>query len=112
MKAQLNKNSIFSILFILFSLSLRAQHCKYDFLGLIGIVPYIGDTNKIVDGLYITLTDSLGNPIMQSQPIYNKKSHLIKIKKQNLNSMSKKQKGFTVVEWGGLSLPKSYSLDL
>lgn len=36
----------------------------------------------------------------------------IKIKKQNLNSMSKKRKGFTVVEWGGHPLPKSYSLDL
>ena len=36
----------------------------------------------------------------------------IKIKKQNLNSMSIKRKGFTVVEWGGHPLPKSYSLDL
>ncbi len=36
----------------------------------------------------------------------------IKIKKQNLNSMGKKRKGFTVVEWGGHPLPKSYSLDL
>jgi len=36
----------------------------------------------------------------------------IKIKKQNLNSMSKKRNGFTVVEWGGHPLPKSYSLDL
>ena len=36
----------------------------------------------------------------------------IKIKKQNLNYMSKKRKGFTVVEWGGHPLPKSYSLDL
>ena len=36
----------------------------------------------------------------------------IKIKKQNLNSISKKRKGFTVVEWGGHPLPKSYSLDL
>ena len=36
----------------------------------------------------------------------------IKIKKQNLNSMSKKRKGFTVVEWGGHPLSKSYSLDL
>ena len=36
----------------------------------------------------------------------------IKIKKQNLNSMSKKRKGFTVVEWGGHPLPKSHSIDL
>ena len=36
----------------------------------------------------------------------------VKIKKQNLNYMSKKRKGFTVVEWGGHPLPKSYSLDL
>ena len=36
----------------------------------------------------------------------------IKIKKQNLSSTSKKRKGFTVVEWGGHPLPKSYSLDL
>ena len=36
----------------------------------------------------------------------------IKIKKQNLNSMSKKRKGFTVVEWGGHPLPKTHSIDL
>jgi len=44
--------------------------------------------------------------------VFKPLDNLIKIKKQNLNSMSKKRKGFTVVEWGGHPLPKSYSLDL
>jgi hypothetical protein len=44
--------------------------------------------------------------------VFKPSDNPIKIKKQNLNSMSKKRKGFTVVEWGGHPLPKSYSLDL
>tara|TARA_Y100001978_G_C23641595_1_gene408579 strand:- start:14 stop:868 length:855 start_codon:yes stop_codon:yes gene_type:complete len=44
--------------------------------------------------------------------VFKALDHPIKIQKQNIKPIKTKRKGFTVVEWGGHELPKSYSLDL
>lgn len=85
-KATINKSKIcakflvYIPLFItsfLFGVATKAQHCQYDFLGIVGVVPFDSDTSKIIDGLYITLVDSIGNPIIERQIIYDEKDKAI-----------------------------------
>ncbi len=50
--------------------------------------------------------------IIRIMMVFKPLDYPIKIKKQNLNSLGKERKGYTIVEWGGHPLPRSYSLDL
>lgn len=48
-----------------FSLTMRAQHCGFDGVYLLGIVPYDQDSSDILSDLEITLVDGKG--ILSSQ---------------------------------------------
>lgn len=70
----------FVYLFILagsigFSLTMRAQHCGFDGVYLLGIVPYDQDSSDILSDLEITLVDGKGNLVKSRTPAICKQNN-------------------------------------
>ena len=64
------KQFYFSLLLVLFTFTLHAQHCGFDNYYLLGVRPFAGDSSNVVRGLTITLVDQYQRPLaLRGKPI-------------------------------------------